>query len=389
VPEQPNPYTPGAGDRPRAFVGRDQQLALAETIRTQLEAGYSANCLLFIGLRGVGKTVLLKEIRDRFAANEWLAVYVQIRPSISVQRAFADVAIRSAEHLKSGSRLRRSLKKMAEQGGGLQVMGQGLSIGGTSVPDSYTDLRDVLRTLCMAAQKDGKGVALIVDELQSLKSKLLSELVHLVFELRDDLPLAFIGGGLTYLPAKISRATTSTERLRYEPTDFLSAGDARRAVSEPASERNVNWEKAAIDEVVRLAEGYPYFLQLYAFETWEVARRRGTFSKITTRDVASAIPEAERQLNVGLYGSRFDKLGPLQREYVFAMASLMTANPSRPRERVRSSDIAQALGKTPQDCSPVREGLIQSGLIHSPAHGDLEFSVPGFLAYVDRRREDK
>ena len=274
MPEQPNPYTPGAGDRPRAFVGRGQQLALAETIRTQLEAGYSANCLLFIGLRGVGKTVLLKEIRDRFAANEWLAVYVQIRPSISVQRAFADVAIRSAEHLKSGSRLRRSLKKMAEQGGGLQVMGQGLSIGGTSVPDSYTDLRDVLRTLCIAAQKDGKGVALIVDELQSLKAKLLSELVHLVFELRDDLPLAFIGGGLTYLPAKISRATTSTERLRYEPTDFLSAGDARRAVSEPASERNVNWEKAATDEVVRLAEGYPYFLQLYAFETWEVAAAR-------------------------------------------------------------------------------------------------------------------
>lgn len=214
-------------------------------------------------------------------------------------------------------------------------------------------------------------------------------MVHLVIELRDELPLAFIGGGLKYLPAKVSRATTSTERLRYEPTDLLSASDARRAVSEPASERKVSWEKAAIDEVVRLSEGCPYFLQLYAFETWEIARRRGSFSRITTRDVASAIPEVERQLNVGLYLSRFDKLGPVQREYVFAMASLMTADLSKPRERVRSSDIAQVLGRTPQDCSPVRDGLIQSGLVHSPAHGDLEFSVPGFLAYVDRRREDK
>src|ERR1700677_1146000 len=97
--DRPNPYTPGAGDRPRALVGRDSQLALADTVRRQLEASHSANCLIFVGLRGVGKTVLLKEVRDRFIAQEWLAVYLQIRPTVSVQQAFADVTITSAEQL--------------------------------------------------------------------------------------------------------------------------------------------------------------------------------------------------------------------------------------------------------------------------------------------------
>ncbi|HQU25516.1 MAG TPA: ATP-binding protein [Acidimicrobiales bacterium] len=386
--DRPNPYTPGAGDRPRALVGRDPQLALADTVRRQLEAGYAANCLVFVGLRGVGKTVLLKEIRDRFLAQGWLAVYLQIRPTVSVQRAFADVATGSAEQLTAGSRLRRTLKKLAEQGGSLQIMGQGVSLGAGAAPDSYTDLRDVLRTLCAAAKQDGKGVALIIDELQSLKSKLLSELMHLVFELRDDLPLAFIGGGLTYLPSRISKATTSTERLRYEPTDFLAPPDAREAVEAPAREQGVHWDRPALDRVVSIASGYPYFLQLYAYEAWEAARRRGPFVRITAKDVAAGVPEVERQLNTGLYGARYDKLGTLQREYVVTMARLMASDARRPRQRVRSADVAQALGKSLQDCSPVREGLIHSGLIHSPSHGDLEFSVPGFREYVARRDGD-
>ena len=102
MPSRPNPYTPGAGDPPRALVGRDDQLSLANTVRTQLEAGYAANCLLFTGLRGVGKTVLLKEVRNRFLTRGWLATYVQIRPSIPVDRAFAEVALRVSGQLTAG-----------------------------------------------------------------------------------------------------------------------------------------------------------------------------------------------------------------------------------------------------------------------------------------------
>jgi hypothetical protein len=385
VPSRPNPYTPGAGDPPRALVGRDEQLSLANTVRTQLEARYAANCLLFTGLRGVGKTVLLKEVRDRLLAKGWLATYVQIRPSVPVDRAFAEVALRVSRQLTTGARLARALKSMAKRGGGLQVMGQGATIGSsTRSADGYRELTEVLGKLGEAAQEDGVGVALIVDELQALKNAPLGDLMNTVFTLRDEIPLAFIGSGLPYLPSKISKATTSTERLRYEPTDFLIAPDARRAVSEPAEADGVHWDDDALEHVVTLAQGYPYFLQLYASETWAAADRQDDFSFVTFDDVLAAVPAVQRQLDTGLYGSRFGKLGANQREYVFAMEYLMRQH-SAPT--VRSGDVARHLGKSGTQVSPVRDGLLRAGMIHAPAHGELEFSVPGFADYLTRRHE--
>ena len=129
MPARVNPYTPGAGDMPRALVGRDEQLGLAETVRTQLEARYAANCLLFTGLRGVGKTVLLKEVRNRLIAGGWLATYVQIRPSVPVDRAFAEVALRAKDQLTFGTKVTRALKTLGRRGGSLSVMGNGAGIG--------------------------------------------------------------------------------------------------------------------------------------------------------------------------------------------------------------------------------------------------------------------
>ena len=267
------------------------------------------------GLRGVGKTVLLKEVRNRFLTRGWLATYVQIRPSIPVDRAFAEVALRVSGQLTAGARLARALKSLAKRGGGLQVMGQGATIGaaGGSV-DGYRELTEILGKLGQAAREDGVGVALIIDELQALKNAPLGDLMNTVFTLRDEIPLAFVGCGLPYLPAKISKATTSTERLRYEPTDFLVELDARRAVVEPARADGVDWDNTALDRVVELAQGYPYFLQLYASEAWTAANERGEFSLITPDDVRAAVPAVGRQLDIGLYGSRFGKLGPNQRE---------------------------------------------------------------------------
>jgi hypothetical protein len=332
---------------------------------------------------------LLKEIRDRFQVAGWLATYVQIRPSVSVQRAFADVAMRSGRNLRAGSKLVRSMKKLTDRGGGIEVMGQGVTVGAGPAGDDYSDLRNVLLTLGRAASEDSRGVALVLDELQALRSRTLGELMNLVFELRDEIPLAFIGGGLTYLPAKIAKATTSTERLRYETTDFLSPLDARRAVTEPATGEGVKWEPSALDRVVELAEGYPYFLQLYASETWEVAKRNGRFETVRRSEVDAAEPLVARQLKTGLYGARFDKLGPKQREYVLGMEALMHADPVRPRKIVRSGEVAQSLGSSLAELSTVRDSLIRSGTVHAPAHGDLEFSVPGFAEYVAERREEE
>ena len=382
MPERPNPYTPGAGDRPRALVGRELQLSLAGGVRTQVEAGYAANCLLFTGLRGTGKTVLLKEVRDRMADAGWCAVYLQIRPSAPVDVVFGETAERLARTLAAGPRITRAVRSLAKRGGGFQLLGQGITVNAGGAPSGYRLMGEVLSTLCAAAAEDGVGVAVILDELQTLKLAQLGDLVHMIFDLRDELPLAFIGGGLPYLPSRIARASTSTERLRYEPIDFLDPRDALRGIALPAELEGVTWEPEAARRVVERAGGYPYFLQLYASETWNAALiRNRTFATLQVGDVEAAVVEAARQLDAGLYRARLDRLGASQRAYVFAMAELLT---NAGVATVSSSDVARRLGRSLTALSPVREGLIHAGTVHSPARGELEFAIPGFAAYLAR-----
>ncbi len=381
---RPNPYTPGAGDRPRALVGRTDQLALAESVRTQLEAGYSANSLMYVGLRGVGKTVLLKEISDRLAHAGWYAPYLELRRGLAVDFALASVAGRFAGHLRPGAKLTRRVGQLLRRGGGLQVLGSGGTVGaGRSVP-AYDDLARVLASLGEAALDDGLGVALIADELQAVSLASLGALVHVVQDLRDRLPFAFIGAGLPHLPSYVARAATYTERFRYEPTDNLHIREARAAVVNPAAEEGVPWADDALGRIVTVADGYPYFLQLYAFEAWEAAARAGVIAGITLGHVKAAEPYAQRQIETGIYGVRFEGATESERRYLFAMSELMDAE----GDRVRSGDVARALNRELSGVSPTRDALIRKGLIHAPDHGLLTFSIPGFRQYVvDRSNE--
>jgi len=378
----PNPYTPGAGDRPRALVGRTDQLALAESVRSQLESGYSANSLMYVGLRGVGKTVLLKEIADRLARAGWYAPYLELRRGLAVDAALGAVADRFAAQLRPGAKLTRSVRELQRRGGGLQVLGNGANVGGGRSTPAYGDLARVLASLAHAASEDGLGVALIVDEMQAVSLTSLGALVHVTQDLRDRLPFALIGAGLPHLPAYIAKAATYTERFRYEPTDNLHDQEARAAVLEPAAAEDVGWDEDALTKVVAAAAGYPYFLQLYAFEAWNAAARTGRIQAITLADVVAAEPVAQRQIEAGIYGARFEGATETERRYLFAMSELMDAE----GDRVRSGDVARALRRELSAVSPTRDALIRKGIIHAPEHGLLAFSIPGFQHYVARRR---
>ena len=382
---RPNPYTPGAGDRPRALVGRSDQLALAESVRSQLEAGYAANSLMYVGLRGVGKTVLLKEIADRLARAGWYAPYLELRRGLAVDTALGAVADRFATHLHPGAKLTRRVRQLLRRGGGLQVLGSGANVTSNRPVPTYNDLAMVLATLGEAAREDGLGVALIVDELQAISLASLGALVHVAQDLRDRLPFAFIGAGLPHLPSYIAKAATYTERFRYEPTDNLHDQEARAAVLEPAAAEAVSWDDDALAKVVAVAGGYPYFLQLYAFEAWEAAARAGAIQTITLADVVAGEPVAQRQIEAGIYGARFEGATEAERTYLFAMSDLMDAE----GDRVRSGDVARVLNRELSAVSPTRDALIRKGIVHAPEHGLLAFSIPGFQQYIVRRRSDE
>jgi ribosomal protein S16 len=382
---QPNPYTPGAGDRPRSLVGRSDQLALAESVRSQLESGYAANSLVYVGLRGVGKTVLLKEIADRLARAGWYAPYLELRRGLAVDTALGAVADRFATHLRPGAKLTRRVRQLLRRGGGLQVLGSGANLTSNRPVPTYDDLATVLATLGEAAREDGLGVALIVDELQAISLASLGALVHVAQDLRDRLPFAFIGAGLPHLPSYIAKAATYTERFRYEPTDNLHDQEARAAVVEPAAAEAVGWDDDALAKVAAVAGGYPYFLQLYAFEAWEAAARAGAIQAITLADVVAAEPVAQRQIEAGIYGVRFEGATEAERTYLFAMSDLMDAE----GDRVRSGEVARVLNRELSAVSPTRDALIRKGIVHAPEHGLLAFSIPGFQQYIVRRRSDE
>jgi len=201
--------------------------------------------------------------------------------------------------------------------------------------------------------------------------------------------IVLIGAGLPYLPSEMSKANTYAERFRYEAIDSLRDSEVRLAITGPAELEGVTWESAAVERVVALSFGYPYFVQLYASEAWITA---GDATSVTAAHVDSAMDAVQRQLDAGLYAARYDRLSDTEREYVHAMvramriehSDLLVEVPAR-SERVGSGEVAAGLGKTINAVAPTRDRVIRKGVIHSPQFGLLEFSVPGFANYVGRR----
>ena len=364
-----------------------------------------ANPLIYVGLRGMGKTVLLatavKELQDR----GWLAGYAEARRDVEPGVAVANIIAEGSRLLDGEKKLRRVLRGVTRSigRGRLEVNASGtvaveVEVGPTRT-DLFGDLVRLFGELGEAAREDGVGVALLIDELQTLKRADQTTLIQAFAKVRS-FPIVLIGAGLPYLPEDLSKANTYAERFRYERIDRLPMIDVREAIVAPAMDEGVSWSPDALQRVIDASSGYPYFVQLYASETWEAAAPRvGT--EITMAHVEQAEGPVHQQLDVGLYAARYDRMTPSEREYVNTMVGLMEAGAERleearvpdlssfytANERVRSGDVARALDRQITQVGPVRDRLIHKGIIHSPARDRLEFSVPGFADYVRRRGE--
>jgi len=387
-----NPYTPGAGRRPEALVGREIQIALVGAAADQFEAGYEAESIVFHGLRGMGKTVFLKEVAELLRARGWLCGYHSVRHGTTVSLAVAQIISGAVPLVPAGSRFARSVGKLSGRIGAVTLTahagGPSLTVAAEPVTaDLFDDLVKVLRRLGELAREAGTGVALLVDEMQELRRDEMAALVDATGSVAP-LPVLLIGAGLPYLPTELSAACTWAERLRYESLGRLGSGAARRAVVEPAARFGVTYSEEALHLLLSEADGYPFFLQLYANETWRAA---GTPSdapgtEIGLDEVASAVPEVKRILADGIYSARYGRASEKERGYLEAMARLQaqgaTAPTGGPGQAVRSGEVAKALQRDLSSLSPIRDSLIKKGLVHSPATGLLEFSVPGFGTYV-------
>jgi len=384
-----NPYAPGAGQRPPELTGRDREIGQFNVVLERVARGRPERSIVLTGLRGVGKTVLLNSFRSMAIQHLWGTGKIEARPEQSIRRPVAGalhMAIRELaprhrapdriEHflgvLKSFAARDPHAPKGAAATGALGIDVPAVR-GRADSGDLEIDLTELLTDAASVATDLGVGVALFVDEMQDVPAPDVSALCAACHELSQNSgPLIVVGAGLPHLPSVLSASKSYSERLfSYLRIDRLDREAADLALIVPARREGVEFKPAALDALYAAADGYPYFVQAYGKVTWDVA----TASPVTEQDVAMAAPEAEGELAVGFFGSRYERATPAEREYMRAMAALGD-------DPVPTARVAEELGRKPSSVSPARDGLIKKGLIYSSERGLIGFTVPHFGRFL-------
>ena len=247
--------------------------------------------------------------------------------------------------------------------------------------DIEIDLVELLTDVGGLAADVGRGIAVFIDEMQDLGPVDVSALCAACHELsQSGLPVIVVGAGLPHLPAVLSASKSYSERLfSYQRIDRLARDQADRALIAPAADEEAAFEHEALDAMYAATGGYPYFIQAYGKAVWD----RAPQSPITADDVAVAAPEAEAELAVGFFGSRFERATPGERDYLRAMADVAAAADDADEiDSVTTAEVAAHLGKRPQSLSPARDALLKKGLIYSAERGRVAFTVPHFGRYL-------
>lgn len=382
-----NPYAPGAGTPPPELAGRDE---LRETIRIALErvrAGRPAKSILMVGLRGVGKTVLLDRMRDDAESSGIHTIRVEAPESRSLPAILApqlrQALLRLSRVSQATELAQRALRGLAGFAKALKVKYRDIEVGFDFEPepgladtgDLEHDLQALLEVTGAAAKEAGTAMAIFIDELQYVEEEELAALITALHRTAQrSLPVVLVGAGLPQLPGRMGRAKSYAERLFDFPhVGPLARPAARIAIAKPASDQGVEVTEDALQRIFQETRGYPYFLQEWGKHAWDAA----TTSPITLRDVELASRTAVAALDESFFRVRFDRLTPLEKRYLRAMAAL-GPGPHR------SGDIAGQLKREVTSLGPTRGQLIAKGMIWSPSHGDTAFTVPLFDEFMRR-----
>ncbi|WP_457254361.1 ATP-binding protein [Pedococcus sp. P5_B7] len=394
-----NPYAPGAGQRPPELAGRDEQLYAFDVVLERIARGRPERSIVLTGLRGVGKTVLLNALRSAAVRAHWGTGKLEARPDQGLRRplsAALHVAVRELGH-PAGDQVDHVLgviKAFAQRdsapGAKLrEKWNPGIdapaATGRADSGDIEIDLVELLTDVGGLAADVGRGVAVFVDEMQDLSADDVSAVCAACHEIsQSGLPVIVVGAGLPHLPAVLSASKSYSERLfRYQRIDRLDRAAADLALVAPAADEDAVFTPEALDAMYAATAGYPYFVQAYGKVAWDVAPR----SPITAEDIAVAAPEAEAELAVGFFGSRFERATPAEREYLRAMADaaqglVESGEEVDETESVPTSAVATVLDRKPQSLSPARDALLKKGLIYSGERGRIAFTVPHFGRYL-------
>lgn len=382
-----NPYAPGAGTPPPELAGRDE---LREQVRVGIERlrlGLPAKSLLMVGLRGVGKTVLLDRMRDDAEGSGIHTLRIEAPEGRSLPALLApqlrQALLRLSRQQAARAMAQRALRALAGFAKSLKLKYDDIEVGLDFDPepgladngDLEHDLQALLETVGEAAKAAGTALVMFIDELQYVREDELAALIIALHRCgQRRLPVSLVGAGLPQLPGRMGRAKSYAERLFDFPrVGPLNAAAAKLAIAKPAKAQGVDFADAAVAAIVQKTQGYPYFLQEWGKHAWDAAAA----TPIRKQDVAAAGTSAIAALDDSFFRVRFDRLTPAEKRYLRAMAEL-GPGPHR------SGDIAEQLQRKVTSLGPTRSQLIDKGMVWSPSHGDTAFTVPLFDEFMKR-----
>jgi hypothetical protein len=380
-----NPFSPGAGTPPPALVGRQELLEKARVAMERVRALRSEKSLLLVGLRGVGKTVLLRTIADMAEELKCQVIFIETPEDQSLPELLAPPLRQALLRLDAmaglNEKVKRALRVFRSFLGTIKVGNEHISMeidpefGTGDSGNLQADLSALFLAVAEAAKARGTALVLILDEMQYLREQEFRALITALHAVgQKQLPLVLFGAGLPQLVGLAGKAKSYAERLfLFPPVGPLGLAEATDALQRPVKTQNVEFTEGALRLIFELTHGYPYFLQKWGYELWNFAQS----SPITEENVAAATPGIIRKLDENFFRVRFDRLTPSEKKYLRAMAELGDG----PH---RSGDLAAVLKAPVQSVAPVRSSLIRKGMNYSPAHGDIDFTVPLFAGFMRR-----
>lgn len=382
-----NPYAPGAGTRPPELAGRGDVIEAADVALKRVSIGRPERSMIMVGLRGVGKTVMLNELEQMAEDNGFLAVSVEAHEGKSLPELLAPffrTALYRLSKVEQAKELsRRGLRILKSFFNAVKIQFNELEVGlsieaETGTADSgdlEADLPDLFLALGRAAKAAKRPLVILIDELQYLTTEEFSALIMAIHKVnQNNLPLLLIGAGLPQILGLAGNSKSYAERLfRYPEIGALSDQDALDAIINPAKQNDVGYTDGAVKALLEITQKYPYFIQQWSYESWNHSKG----PKISREDVEQSTPKAIAELDASFFKVRFDRCTPSEKKYMRALADFGDGDH-------RSGEIAEKLGVKSKSVAPTRSSLIKKGMIYSPSHGDTAFTVPMFHEYMLR-----
>lgn len=384
-----NPYSPGAGIRPAALVGRDAEQDTWKVALQRAQQGRPAQSVVLYGLRGVGKTVLLSRFAKLAEDADWIVGMCEAggKPLPELLAQALHEPLRDLARPTATTRVRHALRTFLNFKASYTTAGEwtfGLDLDPTDTPvngssgDLDTDLSRMIRELAQAGEETGTGLALLIDEAQDLTLAELGAITAVVHQAgQRELPLLIGLAGLPSLPRILAEARSYAERLyTFHVIQRLPEPVALAALADPARQEGVSWREEAAAFIVEQTQGYPYFLQAYGQQTWNATETADATIRLPDARLGAAYARAE--LDTGFFRARWDRATRSEQDYLRAMAVDADAGSA-------SGTVAARLGRKVTSLGPTRAQLIQKGLIYAPEHGIVAFTVPAMADFINRQ----